>query len=141
MSICSRLAIRNILDLVTKQIEKMNPMILIADDNHSMRKVIRSLVEDLDNEVLECEDGAAAARLYEAHRPAWVLMDVSMLPVDGITATREIVARHPRARIVIITEHDDDETRRHAIRAGARHFVGKENLLPLRALISGNQPT
>lgn len=113
-------------------------MILIADDNRSMRKMLRSLIEDLDNEILECEDGSEAARLYEAHRPAWVLMDVSMQPVDGITATRRITGRFPEARVVVITQHDDAETRRGAFEAGAYHFLGKDDLLPIRALIRGN---
>lgn len=112
-------------------------MILIADDNQSMRKMVRSLVEDLDNEILECEDGAEAARLYEAHRPAWVLMDVSMRPMDGITATRQITGRYPAARIVIITEHDDAETREYSLRAGACGFIAKDDLRPLRPLIRG----
>lgn len=116
----------------------MKPMILIADDNHSMRKMIRSLVQDLDSEILECADGSAAVSLYEQHRPRWVLMDVSMHPVDGITATREITGRFPEARIVIITEHDDAETREHALHAGAWNFIGKEDLRPLRPLIGGN---
>jgi CheY-like chemotaxis protein len=116
----------------------MKPMILIADDNHSMRKMIRSLVQDLDSEILECADGSEAIRLYEQHRPGWVLMDVSMHPVDGITATREITGRFPGSRVVIITQHDDAETRRGAFEAGAFEFFGKDDLLPIRALIRGN---
>lgn len=110
-------------------------MILIAEDNPLMRKMLRSLVEDLASEIVECADGEAALRLYEKHLPAWVLMDVSMRPVDGLSATRAIVARFQSARVVIVTEHDDAETRRSAFEAGASEFYGKDYLLPLRALI------
>jgi CheY-like chemotaxis protein len=112
-------------------------MILIAEDNPLMRKIIRQLVEDLDPEILECADGSAALSLYEKHRPDWVLMDVSMRPVDGLTATRAIVKKFPAARIVIVTEHDDAATRAKALEAGAREFLGKSELLPLRSLIGG----
>jgi CheY-like chemotaxis protein len=110
-------------------------MILIAEDNLLMRKMIRSLVEDLASEIIECADGEAAVNLYEEHLPAWVLMDVSMRPVDGLSATRAIIARFHSARVVIVTEHDDAETRRYAFEAGASEFFGKEYLLPLRSLI------
>lgn len=110
-------------------------MILIAEDNPLMRKMIRSLVEDLASEIVECADGAAAVSLYEKHHPAWVLMDVSMRPVDGLSATRAIIARCQSARVVIVTDHDDAETRRCALEAGASEFFGKDHLLPLRALI------
>lgn len=110
-------------------------MILIAEDNPLMRKMIRSLVEDLDSEIIECADGAAALRLYEKYHPDWVLMDVAMRPVDGLVATRAITDRFQSARVVIVTEHDDAETRRCAFEAGASEFFGKDYLLPLRSLI------
>ena len=112
-------------------------MIVIAEDNPLMRSLIRSMVEDLDPDILECADGAAACRLYEQHRPGWLLMDISMQPKDGLTATREILARFPDARVVIVTQHTDDATVARAIEAGAYAFVGKHALLPLRQLITG----
>lgn len=79
-----------------------------------MREMIRSLVEDLATEIVECADGEAAISLYEKHLPAWVLMDVSMSPVDGLSATRSIMSHYRSAQIVIVTEHNDPETRRSA---------------------------
>ena len=117
---------------------RSQPVLLIAEDNPLMRKLIRSVVEDLDPHILECADGAAACRLYERHRPDWLLMDISMAPMDGLTATRAILARFPDARIVIVTQHTDDATVARAIDAGAYAFVGKHSLLPLRQLLTGN---
>jgi CheY-like chemotaxis protein len=117
--------------------ETPKTIILIAEDNPLMRKMIRSLVEDLACEILECADGEAAINLYEKHLPAWVLMDVSMRPLDGLSATRTIIERFQTARIVIVTDHDDAETRRSAFEAGASDFFGKDFLLPLRDLIKG----
>lgn len=110
-------------------------MILIAEDNSLMRSMLRSLVEDLASEIIECADGEAAVELYEKHNPTWVLMDVSMRPVDGLSATRAIISRFASAQIVIVTEHDDVETRRCAFEAGAKEFFGKDYLLPLRSLL------
>ena len=112
-------------------------MILIAEDNQLMRAMLRSLVDDIDPDILECSDGASASRLFESHRPSWVLMDVQMGEHDGLTATRAITDRFPSARIVIVTEHDDEATRKRAFEAGATDFFGKDDLMPLRSLIGG----
>jgi len=110
-------------------------MILMADDNKEVRRLIRSLIEDLDSEILECENGQEAMELYEEHEPDLVLMDINMDPVDGITATRRILERFPNARIVIVTEHQERAIRRLSEASGARGFIGKDDLTLLPALV------
>ena len=61
-------------------------MILIADDNPQVRRMIRSLLEEIDADVAECSDGGAAIEAYDELKPDWLLMDINMLPVDGLTA-------------------------------------------------------
>lgn len=114
-------------------------MILIAEDNPLMRKLLRGMVADLDEQIVECSNGEDACRLYEQHSPDWVLMDVSMQIMDGLTATRQILSRCPSAKVVIVTEHDDAATRERAFEAGAFAFFGKDDLFPLRPLISNFQ--
>ena len=58
------------------------------------------------------------------------------LDMDGITATREIRAVFPQARIVIVSSYDSDELRAAACEAGACGYVVKENLIYLRHLLS-----
>jgi CheY-like chemotaxis protein len=79
-------------------------MILIAEDNPAVRRMIRSLVEEIDPQIIECEDCGTAVKMFEEHKPDWVLMDVHMRPVDGLTAMCTILERHPHARIVIVTQ-------------------------------------
>lgn len=107
-------------------------MILLADDNKEVRRLIRSLVEDLESEILECENGQEAIEMFEELKPDLVLMDINMSPVDGITATRRILERFPDARIVIVTEHQDRAMRALALASGACGFVGKDDLTRLR---------
>jgi len=97
--------------------------------------MIRSLIEDLDTEVIEAVDGGSAIEAYDDLRPDWLLMDINMLPVDGLTAMRTILEKHPEARIIIISQYQDARTRDTALAMGAYAFVGKEDLMSVRDLI------
>ncbi|MEN3334182.1 MAG: hypothetical protein V7641_3547 [Blastocatellia bacterium] len=111
-------------------------MLLLVDDNDQMRQLIRSLVADLADNILECSDGAEAIVIYGEHQPDWVLMDIKMKQVDGLAATRQIKAAYPEAKIVIVTNFDDRKMREAACEAGAVEFVAKDNLLDVRHLLA-----
>jgi CheY-like chemotaxis protein len=110
-------------------------MILIADDNGQVRRMIRDLIEDLDPEIVECEDGRAAIASYDQHQPDFVLMDIHMTPVDGLVASKEILSRYPEAKIIAVTQFQDTTTREAAMSIGVRAFVGKDDLMSLRTLL------
>ena len=109
--------------------------LLIIDDNPRMRRLIRSVVAGVAEQVFECGDGGEALAAYARHRPDWVSMDIRMAEMDGITATRKILADDPEARIAIVTDYDDAALREAAREAGACEYVVKENLLDLRRLL------
>ncbi len=106
--------------------------LLIVDDNDEIRRMLRAVVADVADPIYECHDGSEACAAYARHRPDWVLMDVAMAPMDGITATRQIVREFPAARIVIVTQYDDVLVRNAAQEAGACGYVPKDNLLEVR---------
>jgi DNA-binding NarL/FixJ family response regulator len=66
-------------------------------------------------------------------------MDIRMHEVDGITATKQIKAADPAAKIVILTDYDDDALRQAAMHAGACGYVLKDNLLYLVRLLEAMQ--
>lgn len=106
-------------------------ILLIVENNSSIRRVIRSLVSRVAEQIYECEDGADAQAAYLQHQPDVVLMDISMKGVDGLTATRQIRKADPKARVIIVTNYDEGDLREEASRAGACGYVLKENLLEL----------
>lgn len=106
--------------------------VLIADDNSEVRRMLKTLLRHVAEVIVECEDGVTAVAQYAATQPDWVLMDVQMPGMNGITATQQITAAFPAARIVIVTDFDDEGVREAAFKAGARNYVRKENLLELR---------
>jgi len=115
--------------------------LLIVEDNRAMRGLIKSIVADLAGDVSECGDGAEALSTYAGCRPDWVLMDIRMKGMDGISATRQLKAAFPDARIIIVTDYDDPKLREAARDAGACQYVTKENLLDLRRILSSPTQT
>lgn len=97
--------------------------------------MIRKLIEDIDPEIVECSDGGEAIEVYEANLPDFVLLDINMQPLNGLTAAKEILNRHPEAKIIIVSQHQDARTRETALSIGITAFVGKDDLTPLRDLI------
>ena len=110
--------------------------ILIVDDSAQMRRALRSLVGDLADETFEACDGAGALEACRACRPDWVLMDVRMKRMDGISATRLLKSDFPETNVLIMPSFDDPGVREAAADAGACAFVLKDDLLALRRLLS-----
>lgn len=110
-------------------------VLMIVEDNFEMRRLIKSLIADLADPIYECDDGAAAIRMYAEQHPDWVLMDIELKQMDGITASRQIKMDFPEAKIVIVTISNDKGLRAAATEAGACGYVLKENLFDLRKLL------
>jgi len=115
--------------------------VLIIDDSLRMRRTIRSLLAGLVHEVFECEDGSEVLAAYQAHRPDWVLMDIGLKQVDGIVVTRALKAAFPEAKVVMVTDYDDDRLREAAHQAGACAYVLKEDLFKVREIINASPET
>jgi CheY-like chemotaxis protein len=109
--------------------------VLIVEDNAGIRRLLRRAVQQIATEIWECGDGVEALAAYNEHFPDLVLMDVRMPIVDGLAATRQIRMADPQARIIIVTDCDDEETRAAAREAGAWGYVLKQDLTTLEALI------
>jgi DNA-binding NarL/FixJ family response regulator len=104
--------------------------ILLADDQALIRSGIRALLDAEDDieVVAEAADGRQAVELAAEHRPDIVLMDIQMPVLDGIEATRQIVAdeRLEHVRVVILTNFGLDEYIFRALRGGASGILLKD---------------
>ncbi len=107
----------------------MTISVLIADDQALVRRGFRLLLEiepDLDI-VGEAGDGAEAVNLARRLRPDVILMDVRMPNLDGIEATRRVMALpHNESRVVMLTTFDMDDYVYEALRGGASGFLVKD---------------
>ncbi len=106
----------------------MTTSVLICDDQALVRSGFRMILESREDLVVtgEAEDGAEAVALVRSLRPDVILMDVRMPRVDGIEATRRIVASGAPSRVLVLTTYDLDEYVYAAIRAGASGFLLKD---------------
>jgi DNA-binding NarL/FixJ family response regulator len=106
----------------------MSLRIVIADDQALVRGGFRMILDARDDlEVVgEAADGAQAVSLAEELRPDIVLMDVRMPGVDGLEATRQIVASGSAARVIVLTTYEVDDSIFAALRAGASAFLLKD---------------
>ena len=103
--------------------------VLVADDQSMVRAGFRLLLsgEDGIEVVAEAENGLEAVDKAARFQPSVVLMDIRMPELDGLEATRRILAADPGARILILTTFDLDEYIYEALQAGASGFVLKDD--------------
>ena len=102
--------------------------LLLVDDQALFREGLRTLLslhEDLQV-VGEAGNGLEALAAADALRPDVVLMDLRMPVLDGVAATRRLLAAHPTTRVIVVTTFDDDELVFDGLRAGAVGYLLKD---------------
>ena len=106
----------------------MTIRILLADDHDVVRRGLTALLDGADGFAVvgAAADGEEAVALAGEHQPDVVLMDLSMPGVDGIEATRRLVAARPESRVVVLTSFSDRERILDALDAGAIGYLLKD---------------
>jgi DNA-binding NarL/FixJ family response regulator len=102
--------------------------ILLADDHDVVRRGLTALLDGSDGFAVvgAAADGEEAVAMAGEHRPDVVLMDLSMPGVDGIEATRRLMAERPESRVVVLTSFSDRERILDALDAGAVGYLLKD---------------
>jgi two-component system response regulator NreC len=106
----------------------MSIKVLIADDHQIMREGLRTMLEkESDIQVLgEAEDGRMVLRMAADLAPDVIIMDVAMPDLNGIEATRQIVAALPGVKIIALSMHDDRRFVLNMLKAGAAGYMLKD---------------
>jgi len=106
----------------------MSIRILLADDHKITRQGLRSLLEkELDMEVVaEAQDGRTAVLLVRQVWPNLVIMDVSMPDLNGVEATRQIVAAAPNVKVIALSMHSDTLFVAEMLKSGANGYLLKD---------------
>jgi DNA-binding NarL/FixJ family response regulator len=119
--------------------------VLLAEDHTIVRKGLRALLDsEVDIEVVgEAQDGREAVQMVDRLHPNVVLMDISMPGLNGLEATRQIVAQFSDVRVLVLTRHVNEEYIYQILQAGASGYVVKraaptELVLAIHAVYRGD---
>jgi len=100
--------------------------VVVADDDPVVRRALRDVIQRAGIVVIaEAPGGREAVELSAHYRPDVILMDLLMPGTDGIDATREILARQPDAKILMVSSSEDEALELLALRVGACGFLSK----------------
>jgi two-component system response regulator NreC len=123
----------------------MTIKVLIADDHQIVRESLRALLEKEPGITVvgEAADGRTALRLARDLVPDLIIMDVGMPDLNGIEATRQVVAEFPEIKVIALSMHNDRRFVLNMLRAGARGYLLKDcasqNLIKAVRLVSANK--
>jgi DNA-binding NarL/FixJ family response regulator len=118
--------------------------VLVADDHLAVVECLRAVLEPEFNVIATVGDGNALVAAAATLTPDVIVTDIAMPGLDGIAAAGEILRRHPRARIVFVTVHNDAKLMQKGLAIGALGYVLKptagEELVPaIHAALRGKK--
>ena len=101
---------------------------LVVDDHALFRTGVANIINQEGDlrVVAEAGNGVEAVAAYERHHPDVTLLDLRMPVMDGVEVVRQIRARDPRARVIVLTTYDTDDEIARALKAGAKAYVLKD---------------
>jgi two-component system NarL family response regulator len=122
--------------------------VILADDHPVVRDGLANIVnQQKDMQVVaEADDGEAAIAVFEEHRPDVMVLDLRMPRRDGVSVVEQVLDRHPKARLLIMTTYDGDEDIFKSLSRGAKGYLLKdaprqEILLAIRAVAADQRYT
>ncbi|MBL4712522.1 MAG: EAL domain-containing protein [Gammaproteobacteria bacterium] len=102
------------------------PVVVLADDDPSIRLMVRHVLESEDFDIVEASDGLEAIKAVEKYHPALILLDAVMPGIDGFTTCQQIKEKgHTDIPVMMITGLDDDASVERAYEVGAIDFITK----------------
>ena len=100
--------------------------IMVADDSDAIRQVIRDIMTIGEHQIVaEAIDGDEAVAKFSETSPDLLLLDLAMPKKDGLTVVKEIMAKHPDAKIILITASDNQAVIKECIKVGALTSISK----------------
>jgi two-component system response regulator NreC len=108
----------------------MRISVLLADDHVLVRQGLKSLLDRENFQVIaEASDGQEVIRLAEAHHPDIAIMDISMPTLNGIDAARELARSCPKTRVILLTQHEEEQYLHEALEVGVRGYILKNQVV------------
>ena len=112
--------------------------IMIVEDNRRMRQMIKGILQQnikQIKEICECASGEEALDKHDSFSPDWVLMDIKLNKMNGLTAAEIIAKNNSQIKIIIVTQYNEAVYKNKAKEIGVRAYVLKDNLQELVTII------
>ena len=107
----------------------MPTRIVLADDHVLVREGLKSLLEREHFQVVaEASDGQEAVKLIETHHPDIAILDISMPTLNGIDAARGLTRSAPKTKVILLTQHEEEQYIHEALEAGVKGYVLKNQV-------------
>lgn len=107
----------------------MPTRIVLADDHVLVRQGLKSLLEREHFQVMaEASDGQEAVKLIAAHHPDIAILDISMPTLNGIDAARGLARSTPKTKVILLTQHEEEQYIHEALEAGVKGYVLKNQV-------------
>lgn len=108
----------------------MGISVLLADDHVLVRQGLRSLLDREKIQVIaEASDGQEAIHLVETHHPEVAVIDISMPTLNGVDAARQLARSCPKTRVILLTQHEEEQYLHEALQSGVRGYVLKSQVV------------
>jgi len=105
--------------------------IIIADDEFSVRSMIRMVLKSINGEIVgEAKNGQEAVEQFREKKPDLLLLDINMPVKNGLDALKEIIADFPDAFVIMLTSISDMETVEKCLDLGAINYIIKDTPIP-----------
>ena len=117
-----------LLSEATRPVAAAKSTVMLVDDHALLRTGVANIInQEVDLQVVaEASNGLEALAAYERFRPDVTLLDLRMPVMEGVEAVRQIRARDPHARVIVLTTYDTDDEISRALKAGAKAYVLKD---------------
>lgn len=100
--------------------------IMVADDSDAIRLVLQDILTIGKHEIVaEATNGAEAVEIFSQANPDVLLLDLAMPKKDGLTVVKEVMGKHPNAKIILITASDNQNVINECLKQGASAFISK----------------
>jgi two-component system chemotaxis response regulator CheY len=100
--------------------------VMVADDSDAIRLVLLDILGIGGHEIVaEAQNGTEAVEVFSQVKPDVLLLDLAMPKKDGLTVVKEIIGKHPNAKIILITASDNQNIINECLQNGAKSFISK----------------
>lgn len=113
--------------------------ILIVEDNQAMNKVIKNIITEQNNQIIELNNLEYLNEFVEKNKPDWLIIDIDTKINSTINSIKNIKQKEQNIKIIVITDLIDDYIKIKTAELGVQYLLSKENIIEIKTLINSDK--